>query len=484
MLTDCVLLRYDQEGGQLVLVAHSNGCKQALQLAQRLKPDAMVLISPEGPAGEGTRQAKALFSKLPLWLVRLMRSHLSRGFADGAVAGNAALRAVCLAHNARDDLVACQGFYTQLDEPLSDAQYLTATTACGKILVLSGEEDGIVPPAKSAALAAKLEVAGAKGCRQVVLHGAAHLAMLEQPAAIEAAVVGFLEEDGWLESHAQTTDCKSARLAWFSSDGGGEALAAAISERGCAGLRGALPLPIAENAARAIDATLEAALTAVRSGKAEEDELFGRVLTRENATRFDLKLTLGDGDIATAVRALALAARPAVAALLSEKALLVEMAAMVADPGAAAQPWHPDTQLISGCADGTPLYTVFAALQDLAGGVMGPTELLLGTNTAEAHQHAADISKAGSAGAGGAALAQDYPTCAAVPCAAGDAYVLDSRCWHRGGAVSPAREGGQRRRLLYLSFAAPGNAPPPGSTLTLADVYEGRLRLCHANKWR
>lgn len=102
------------------------------------------------------------------------------------------------------------------------------------------------------------------------------------------------------------------------------------------------------------------------------------------------------------------ALRAVLGELLSEQCMCVELAALVAEPGAEAQPWHPDTQIPTGGGGGTPLYTAFIALQDV-GAEMGPTELLLGTHTADAHAAAREAGGAaaveGIAGEGARAAA-------------------------------------------------------------------------------
>lgn len=59
-----------------------------------------------------------------------------------------------------------------------------------------------------------------------------------------------------------------------------------------------------------------------------------------------------------------------------------------------------------------------------------------------------------------------------MSCKAGDAYMMDSRLWHRGGS----NESKLRRRLLYVTFGVP-HCRPEGSTYSILDEMEGRLKL-------
>ena len=61
---------------------------------------------------------------------------------------------------------------------------------------------------------------------------------------------------------------------------------------------------------------------------------------------------------------------------------LFELAALIADPRAPRQPVHPDTGFREG--EGAAAITAFVALQDVDE-LMGPTCIIPGTHTAEAH---------------------------------------------------------------------------------------------------
>ena len=88
---------------------------------------------------------------------------------------------------------------------------------------------------------------------------------------------------------------------------------------------------------------------------------FGNVTSPVN--RRDLKLALND-EVGECVRQLLRACGPCIASILTEEAEMCELSALVSDPGAAAQPLHPDTQM-SGAYAHCGLITAFIALQDV-----------------------------------------------------------------------------------------------------------------------
>ena len=99
--------------------------------------------------------------------------------------------------------------------------------------------------------------------------------------------------------------------------------------------------------------------------------------------RRDLKLVLNE-EVGECVRQLLRVVGPCIASMLTADAEMCELSALVSDPGAPAQPLHPDTQT-SGTRAHCGLITAFVALQDVTP-EMGPTEVCARTNVAEAHR--------------------------------------------------------------------------------------------------
>lgn len=133
-------------------------------------------------------------------------------------------------------------------------------------------------------------------------------------------------------------------------------------------------------------------------------------------------------------------------AAATEDAYLCEFGVLCSYPGANRQPVHPDT-VCTGRRGERPIFTTFVALQDVTV-AMGPTRLLVGTNTVEAHRAASDVTS------------EAYRALLATPnvdatLAKGHALVFDSRTLHAGGANEAAPDGGRRRCLLYLSAQGP-----------------------------
>jgi ectoine hydroxylase-related dioxygenase (phytanoyl-CoA dioxygenase family) len=106
------------------------------------------------------------------------------------------------------------------------------------------------------------------------------------------------------------------------------------------------------------------------------------MLAQDRAHRRDLKLQLAP-PVTAALHDLLGAVGGCLADILTRDAVLCELSALVADPGAAAQLLHPDTQMAPG-NDYTGLCTAFLALQDVTG-AMGPTEICPRSHGAEAH---------------------------------------------------------------------------------------------------
>ena len=160
----------------------------------------------------------------------------------------------------------------------------------------------------------------------------------------------------------------------------------------------------------------------MEAGTLNETDAFGRVHERRH--RYDVKLPLV-AETEAALGALARALRPLVASAVGDAAELFDLSAVVADPGAAEQPLHPD----QAWTDAATVVTVFVALQDVAPD-MGPTLFVPGT----ASRPRRDLGQR-------VALLD-----------AGDAAVFDARISHAGAANGSAR----RRVLFYVSFKAAG----------------------------
>ena len=181
---------------QVVVVGHRFGCQVALATAVQLKPASAVLVCPDDLPGAAVSSARALFRWLPLFALRMLRSSLSNGFADAAIFNegdkDGSLRKLCLAHNRRDDLRVCQGFYGHY-KPITEAHAADAVAACGRILVVSGEEDKVIPPSSARALVSRLREMGADVLHES-MEGAAHLPMIEQPEALQRAILDFVRK--------------------------------------------------------------------------------------------------------------------------------------------------------------------------------------------------------------------------------------------------------------------------------------------------
>ena len=157
-------------------------------------------------------------------------------------------------------------------------------------------------------------------------------------------------------------------------------------------------------------------------------------LKLEGAAKLTARETLGTNQLATLLLGAA-----------TDDAYLCEFGVLCSLPGANRQPVHPDT-VCTGRRAERPIYTCFVALQDVDVH-MGPTRLLVGTNTPEAHKIASNVTSDEYA-----SLLANTPNVDAT-LKKGHAVVFDSRTLHAGGA-NEANEG-RRRCLLYLSAQGP-----------------------------
>lgn len=256
----------------------------------------------------------------------------------------------------------------------------------------------------------------------------------------------------------------------------------ALQADGVARVDGVLTPAVAASLLEHIDDRLDAAMQEARnevkssSATASPHELlsltdaalakrFGDVLC--GTRRHDLKLDLREPAVEAAVACVLSALRPTFAECLGADAELYELAALISDMGAVAQPLHPDTPFVEG--EGPVVLTAFIAVQDVDAD-MGPTIFLPATHTAEAH--AAFASEGESGGREMAGLLGSRPSWRGAV-GAGDATIYDSRLLHCGGANEASR-----RRLFYVSFRASGvEASFRATQGTLLEGLRGRRSL-------
>ena len=185
--------------------------------------------------------------------------------------------------------------------------------------------------------------------------------------------------------------------------------------------------------------------------------------------RRDLKLSL-DPPVRRALAEVLDALQPTLAACLGARAELYELAALVSDPGARAQPVHPDTPFYEG--EGAAVMTAFVALQPVDAS-MGPTLFLPGTHSRAAHDALLEGDRAATRVLSGAAAFE-------AVMGAGDCTLYDSRLLHRGGANTSAR----RRVLFYCSFRARGaRMPARGSQGTMLEDLRDKHELASRDRW-
>ena len=193
-----------------------------------------------------------------------------------------------------------------------------------------------------------------------------------------------------------------------------DAADALLREHGCVVIEGVVPRAACAAASTLVDSLLAEALSRCGQTSTSDDvsgssddalaaahRLFGNVLAPTR--RRDLRVPLAEAIRACVYPALE-RLRPVLAATLTEDALVAELSALVCDPGAAAQPLHPDTQIL-GARSAAPLLTAFIALDDVLAPERGPTEIVLRSHDAAAHD--ALRAAAPSAAAAAAAAAGD-----------------------------------------------------------------------------
>jgi hypothetical protein len=178
---------------------------------------------------------------------------------------------------------------------------------------------------------------------------------------------------------------------------------------------------------------------------------FARALSDTQAamTEATLQRVLAPGDDG-AIASLFQALGPTIAECLGPDAVLHECAALISDPQAPQQPFHPDTPYRS--EQGLAVLTAFIALQPVDES-MGPTKFVPQSHTAAAHE-------AFNSAETKLAMLLRRPTWRGV-LDTGEATLFDSRLIHCGGA----NESPRRRVLFYISFRAKEASAPPGTLL-------------------
>ena len=206
-------------------------------------------------------------------------------------------------------------------------------------------------------------------------------------------------------------------------------------------------------------------------GPVRELSLRGSCVRGQLDRRYDLRLHFV-GAVKAAVLAAVRALRPAIAEVLTDDALVCELACLVTDPGATRQRLHADTT-----ADdrGGFRLTAFIALQDVKGD-MGGTLVVPGTANRAGHESMATIVADGSGRRERRLLCERGRRFEGD---AGSCLLMDSRCLHCGGANT---SGGGRRRMLYVTFQVP-HSQPAGGTMSILPEYEGRFRLRNVDRW-
>jgi ectoine hydroxylase-related dioxygenase (phytanoyl-CoA dioxygenase family) len=180
---------------------------------------------------------------------------------------------------------------------------------------------------------------------------------------------------------------------------------------------------------------------AVENGIFRHEDLFGHVHSKTN--RWDLLLPVEESE--SVMKCLSEVLRKdapvatAIESVLGKDAELFELATMISDPGAPAQPLHPDS-LYQNTTH--PILTCFIALQDI-NSEMGPTLFIPGSATQRHHE---DLQNRHLDPEAKGLVATAYNELATL--GSGDCSLYSSMTLHCGSAnVSE-----NRRCLLYFSF--------------------------------
>ncbi len=208
-------------------------------------------------------------------------------------------------------------------------------------------------------------------------------------------------------------------------------------------------------------------------GPVREMNLRGSSVRGQLNRRYDLRLHLR-GAVKAAVVAAVKVLRPAIAEVLTDDAIVCELACLITDSGATRQQLHADTTF----EDRGFLVTIFIALQDLHPD-MGGTLVIPGSATRAEHNSMKNLVEDGTGRCERRVLCERGKRFEGE---AGSTLLMDSRCLHCGGANTASSVSGSRRRLLYVTFQVP-HCRPSGGTMSILPEYEGRLRLGNVEHW-
>jgi len=256
---------------------------------------------------------------------------------------------------------------------------------------------------------------------------------------------------------AQTTAMSGATSTTMEAVRGEEdagAVGAAVMARGVVRVNDVLSEEASAEMLRYVDETLRANDA---GGKNLSMETFGNVYCKKN--RWDLKLAY-DAPVRKALGECVKSMREVLRTTCGEDAELVELAALVSDPGSTRQPVHPDTAYRRDPS----VFTCFVALQDVERD-MGPTLFIPGTNNAQAHVEFREGQERG-----GPVLQRPYEL---GVISRGDATLFDSRTLHCGTENESAR----RRVLFYFSFQRSASENPNAAISTIRTELRGKYTL-------
>lgn len=256
---------------------------------------------------------------------------------------------------------------------------------------------------------------------------------------------------------AQTTAMSGATSTTMEAVGGEEdagVVGAAVMARGVVRVNDVLSEEASAEMLRYVDETLRANDA---GGKNLSMETFGNVYCKKN--RWDLKLAY-DAPVRKALGECVKSMREVLRTTCGEDAELVELAALVSDPGSTRQPVHPDTAYRRDPS----VFTCFVALQDVERD-MGPTLFIPGTNNAQAHVEFREGQERG-----GPVLQRPYEL---GVISRGDATLFDSRTLHCGTENESAR----RRVLFYFSFQRSASENPNAAISTIRTELRGKYTL-------
>ena len=242
------------------------------------------------------------------------------------------------------------------------------------------------------------------------------------------------------QSGKESTTNNEKHLAYtpeVDSDGFG----AAIMEKGVVRVDSVISSATAKDTRAYIDQLLVDTCIAVENGIFRHEDLFGHVHSKTN--RWDLLLPIEESEFVMKCLSEVLnkdaPVATAIESVLGRDAELFELAAMISDPGAPAQPLHPDTIYQDTVH---PVLTCFIALQDI-NQEMGPTLFMPGSATQNHHQ---DLQNRHLDPEAKGLVASAYNELSTL--GTGDCSLYSSMTLHCGSANASEN----RRCLFYFSF--------------------------------